>query len=111
VTGDRAPAAARPVVAFVPDLMDQSRIRAAIPDATFVRDPAAATGAAVVIVDLARAADRITAIRAATTGRIVAYGSHVDELALAAARDAGADVVMARSRFFRDPAATIVAEG
>ena len=100
------------VVALVPDLMDQSRIRAALADVdevevTFVRDPARAVGAAVVIVDLARFADRIAEIRAATPGRIVAFGPHVDDDALAAARSAGADVVVPRSQFFRDPAAVV----
>jgi hypothetical protein len=97
------------VVALVPDLMDQSRIRAALSevDVTFVRDPARAAGAAVVVVDLARFADRIAEIRAATTGRIVAFGPHVDDDALGVARAAGADVVVPRSQFFRDPAVLV----
>jgi hypothetical protein len=95
------------VVALAPDLMDQSRIRAALPDVTFARDPAGAAGAAVVMVDLARFADRVAQIRAATDGRVVAFGPHVDDAVLAAARAAGADVVMARSEFFRDPAAAV----
>ena len=41
--------------------------------------------------------------------RIVCYGPHVDDEAADAARAAGADVVMPRSRFFRDPAAAIAA--
>jgi len=101
------------IVALVPDLMDQSRIRAALAtsegsvDVTFARDPARAAGAAVVVVDLARFADRIAEIRAATTGRIVAFGPHVDDDALAAARSDGADVVVPRSQFFRDPASLV----
>ncbi len=100
------------VVALVPDLMDQSRIRAALTDAdqvevTFVRDPARAAAGAVVIVDLARFAGHIAEIRAATAGRIVAFGPHVDDDALAAARSAGADVAVPRSQFFRDPAALV----
>ena len=35
------------------------------------------------------------------------FGPHVDEASAAAARDAGADVVLPRSKFFRDPAAAI----
>jgi hypothetical protein len=97
------------VVALVTDLVDQSRIRAAVPGVTFVRDPARAAGAAVVIVDLARYGIHVREVRAATDGRIVAFGPHVDDETLAAARAAGADVVLARSRFFRDPAAAVAA--
>jgi len=35
----------------------------------------------------------------------------VDAAALDAARAAGADVVLARSRFFRDPAGAVAADG
>jgi len=85
--------------------MDRSRIGAAIPGVVFGLDPAAD----VLIVDLARGAEQVTEIRAAVpAARIVCYGPHVDDEAATAARAAGADVVMARSRFFRDPAAAIV---
>jgi len=97
------------VVALVADLMDQSRIRAAVPEVAFARDPAKAAGADVVVVDLGRFADRIAELRALTAGRIVAFGAHVDADAFAAARSAGADVVLARSRFFADPAAAVTA--
>lgn len=97
------------VVALVTDLMDQSRIRAAVPDVGFARDPARAAGADVVIVDLARFGDRVAEVRALTPGRIVAFGSHVDAAGLAAARTAGADIVLARSRFFADPGAAVTA--
>ena len=95
------------VVALVTDLMDQSRIRTAVPETTFLRDPARAAGADVVILDLARFADRVAEVRAATAGRIVAFGPHVDDTTLAAARAAGADAVLPRSQFFRDPAAAV----
>jgi len=95
------------VVALVTDLMDQSRIRAAVPDVTFVRDPSGVAETDTVVVDLGRFADQVDAVRARTTGRVVAFGSHVDDAALAAARAAGADAVMARSRFFADPAAAL----
>ena len=94
------------IVALVPDLMDRSRISAALPDAVFVRGVDACAGATVVIVDLGRHADDVAAVRAvALSARIVAFGSHVDEAGLASARAAGADLVLARSLFFRDPAA------
>ena len=92
------------VAATTTDLMDRSRIGASIPDVRFDLDPSAE----VVIVDLARDAARVAQIRAAMPGaRIVCYGPHVDDDAADAARTAGADVVMPRSRFFRDPAAAI----
>jgi DNA-binding NarL/FixJ family response regulator len=95
-------------VALVPDLMDRSRVSAALPDAAFVRDAASCVGATVVLVDLGRHADDVAAVRAVTPdARIVAFGSHVDEAALAAARAAGADLVLPRSQFFRDPAAAL----
>ena len=96
------------VVAYVTDLMDRSKVQSAIADATFARDPAAAAGAEVVIVDLARFGDVVAAIHAAAPdARIVAFGPHVDDELLRRAGEAGADVVMPRSQFFRDPAAAV----
>ncbi len=98
------------VCALVVDLMDRSRISAAVPDAVFVRDAAACAGADVVVVDLARSGQHVSAVRGvAPSARIVCFGPHVDEAAATAARAAGADVVLPRSRFFRDPAAAIAA--
>lgn len=58
---------------------------------------------AVVLVDLNHPADPIAAIRSLKDGapspRVVAFGSHVDAERLKAARDAGADRVLARSAF------------
>jgi hypothetical protein len=87
------------VCALVSDLMDRSKISAAIPGVVFSLD----ASAEVVIVDLARGPQLVAEIRAETPGiRIVCYGPHVDDDAAAAA-----DVVLPRSRFFRDPAAAI----
>ena len=84
--------------------MDRSRIGSAIPDIRFGLD----TSAEVVIIDLARDATQVAEVRAAMPrARIVCYGPHVDDDAADAARVAGADVVLPRSRFFRDPAAAI----
>jgi DNA-binding NarL/FixJ family response regulator len=95
-------------VALVSDLMDRSRVSAAIPGVHFVTDPAGCAGAAVVIVDLARSGTHITEVRrAAPSARIVAFGPHVDEEGARAAREAGADRVLPRSRFFRDPATAV----
>jgi DNA-binding NarL/FixJ family response regulator len=97
------------VVAFVNDLMDRSRLTSALPGTRFVADIGSASGADVVVVDLARHADAVRALRAqSTTVRIVCFGPHVDEAAAEAARRDGADAVLPRSRFFRDPAAAIV---
>jgi DNA-binding NarL/FixJ family response regulator len=92
------------VCALVTDLMDRSKISAAIPDVAFMLDG----NADVVIVDIARNPQVVAEIRAETPGvRIVCFGPHVDDEAADAARAFGADIVMPRSRFFRDPAAAI----
>jgi hypothetical protein len=99
------------IVALVDDLMDRSRLSAALPATTFQRDPAA-LDASVVIIDLGAYADAVPVVRATSPGaRIIAFGSHVDTAVLDEARAAGADVVVARSRFFRDPAAVVAAHG
>ncbi len=96
------------VAALVDDLLDRSRITAALPDAAMCRDPTAVGGADVIVVDLARhAADVAPLRRAWPDARIVAYGAHVDDAALEAARADGADAVLPRSRFFHDPAAAV----
>ena len=96
------------VVAYVTDLMDRSKVQSAIADATFARDPSAAAGADVVIIDLARFGDAVGPIRAqAPKARIVAFGPHVDDQLLRRASADGADVVLPRSQFFRDPAGAV----
>ena len=97
------------VCALVGDLMDRSRISASLPDVVFVREVAACADSDVVIVDLARSGHDVAAARAvAPSARIVGFGPHVDEEQAQAARAAGADLVLPRSRFFHDPAAAIV---
>jgi hypothetical protein len=90
-----------PVVAYAPDLMDRSRISAAVPGAVFVRSPAdlASTPARLVLLDAGRpgALDAVALVAAP----VIAFGSHVDEQLLAAARRAGCAEVLPRSRFFR----------
>ena len=64
------------------------------------------------IVDLARFGSEVAALRAAApAARLVGFGPHVDDATAAAATEAGADVVLPRSRFFRDPGAAISASG
>jgi 2-keto-3-deoxy-6-phosphogluconate aldolase len=98
------------LVAYVPDLMDRSKIAAVVPDATFCRAPtellAAAAlhqGVELVVVDLSRAGvlEAIAELSHAGVATI-GFGSHVDRAVLDAARLAGCERVLARSAFFRD---------
>jgi hypothetical protein len=88
------------VCALVTDLMDRSRLSAAIPGAQFTL----VDDADVVIVDLTRFADRVPSLRASHPhARIVGFGPHVEDFTAV-----DADVVLARSKFFRDPAAHVL---
>jgi hypothetical protein len=96
------------VVAYVPDLMDRSRISGAAGVAgtavelEFVASPGAlrvaASSADLVIVDLGRPG--VIDVLADVAARTVGFGSHVDKDLLAAAHAAGCDQVLARSAFF-----------
>lgn len=94
------------VVAFVPDLMDSSKVKGAIDGVTMVRSAGAlsdVTEADVVLVDLGRhgALDAVAALSAKpSVQRVIAFGSHVDDALLADAEAQGADEVLARSVFF-----------
>ena len=96
------------IVAFVPDLMDRSKVAAAAEgQVRFVATPGdlvtAATDADLVIVDLGRPAVLAVLAEVVAGGaRVVAFGSHVDRDTLAAARQAGCHEVVARSEFFTD---------
>jgi hypothetical protein len=89
------------VFAFVPDLMDRSRLSGL--DVTFVVTPAELGAAGVddiVVVDLSRPGV-LDALIATGPARTIGFGSHVDRALLDAARAAGCSEVMARSEFFR----------
>ena len=88
------------VAAYVPDLMDRSRLDS-VGDVTFVATPAelATATAEVVVVDLSRPGV-LEALSQLSGVRTIGFGSHVDEELLDAARAAGCDEVLARSRFF-----------
>ncbi len=105
------------IVAFVPDLMDRSKVSAAasgrasfvgrVEDLVAAVDSAtAASGRApLVVVDLGRPgiADVLPALAALEPRpTVLGFGSHVDREQLAEARRAGADRVLARSAFFAD---------
>ncbi len=98
------------VAALVGDLLDRSKIAAAMPDARFAAAPDECAGAEAVVIDVKAHPEAVAAVRKiAPSARIVAYGRHDDPGALDAARAAGADVALPRSRFFLDPAATVQA--
>ena len=88
------------IQAYVPDLMDRSKVAAAAPEIEFVDDPAALEGsdADLVVVDLGRPGviDALPRIRARTVG----YARHTSTDVLDAARAAGCDEVLVRSAFF-----------
>ena len=96
------------VVALVGDLLDRSKIAAAIPDAAFASTPEECAGADAVIIDVKAHPDMVAAVRKLVpAARVVVYGRHDNPEALASATSAGADVALPRSRFFHDPAAAI----
>jgi hypothetical protein len=88
------------VLAYVPDLMDRSRITASGVDATFVASPAALVGADadVVVVDLGRPG--VLDVLGRVGVPVIGFASHVDRDLMAAARAAGGATVLARSAFF-----------
>ena len=96
------------IVALVDDLMDRSRVSTALPGTRFTRDASDLGGADVVIVDLARHGDAVRVIREQSPAvRIVGFGRHGDRVVLDRAERDGANAVLARSRFFHDPAAAV----
>ena len=92
------------VVAYVPDLMDRSKVAAAAPGATFVPRPdglaAAAADADVVVIDLTRPGVLEVLPSLAGHGRVVGYANHTARQVMDDARAAGCDQVLARSAFF-----------
>jgi DNA-binding NarL/FixJ family response regulator len=111
------------IVAFVPDLMDRSKVASAAGDrvrfvgragelagevageVAGVEGDASGVGETVdlVVVDLGRPGvpEALAALQVLDRRpHIVGFGSHVDRDTLAAARQAGCDEVLARSEFF-----------
>ena len=101
------------IVAYVPDLMDRSKVQAAAGDLVqFVADPKTVvdvvTGQlpmpALVLFDLSRdgVIDAIGALRLINPRpKSVGFGSHKDRARLDEAKAVGCDKVVARSEFFR----------
>ena len=90
------------VVAFVPDLMDRSRITNVQPETRFVDSPqdlvAASTGADLAIVDISRAGT-LEVLSGLNCSRVVGFTNHTEKKAMETARAAGA-VTLPRSDFF-----------
>lgn len=103
----KAAALRRPRVGLLSrDLMDRSRIEPVVSAAgmrlTAVDVRELDNPPQVVLVDLTHPdADEVIELGAAAGSRVVAYGPHVDDLALVRARSLGARDAVARSRFFR----------
>jgi hypothetical protein len=96
------------VVALVGDLLDRSKIAAAIPDVAFASTPEECAGAGAVIIDVKAHPGVVAAVRKLVpAARVVVYGRHDNPDALDSATSAGADAALPRSRFFHDPAAAI----
>jgi hypothetical protein len=96
------------VTALVPDLIDRSRIEAALgasgTPVAFVSGAAelvaaAADGTTTVIVDLA-APGVIDALAELASAHTIGFGAHVDRHLLRSARAAGCDEVLTRSAMF-----------
>ncbi|MGI9032985.1 MAG: hypothetical protein ACR2HY_04760 [Acidimicrobiales bacterium] len=90
-------------VAYVPDLMDRSRMSGAAADITFVAAPDqladASAGADLVIVDLTRPG-ALGAVGALGGHKVIGFANHTERELMEAARTAGCQTVLARSAFF-----------
>lgn len=89
------------VVAYVPDLMDRSKVAAA-GDCTFVSRPADLVAlcpeADVVVVDLTKPG--VVDVLADLHGRVIGFANHTSRDVMEAARAAGCEHVLPRSDFF-----------
>lgn len=88
------------IAAYVPDLMDRSKVAAAAPDTNFVSRPKelADVEADIYVVDLMRpgALD----ILGSLDGRVIGFARHTEPQLMKSARAAGCGTVLARSAFF-----------
>jgi hypothetical protein len=87
---------------FIPDLMDRSKVLAAVPDAVVVAriEQLAAGAGDTVVVDLSRPGVVAAVVPLVEAGaRVIGFASHVDREGLEAARATGCQVY-ARSAFF-----------
>jgi len=90
------------IVAYVPDLMDRSKVATA-GDTVFVSRPAdlagLSAGADVVVVDLTRPG-AVEALADLGQSRVIGFANHTSRDVMDAARAAGCEHVLARSEFF-----------
>ncbi len=89
------------IVAYVPDLMDRSKVAAA-GDCVFVSRPAdlaaLCPAADVVVVDLTKPG--VVDVLGDLEGRVIGFANHTSRDVMDAARTAGCEQVLARSDFF-----------
>ena len=89
------------IVAYVPDLMDRSKVAAA-GDCIFVSRPSdlpnLSPSADVVVVDLTRAG--VVDVLPDLEGRVIGFANHTARDVMEAARAAGCEQVLKRSEFF-----------
>jgi len=90
------------VVAFVPDLMDQSKLRLAMPDICFVKEVSELIDVEVdlVVIDLSKS--EVLEILPLIDSKILGFASHVDKEIISLAEEAGCEKVLPRSKFFHD---------
>jgi hypothetical protein len=93
------------VVGYVPDLMDRSRLQGVVDRFVPTADALQGEAADIVVIDLSRPG--VLDVVPALAARVVAFGRHDNVELLDAARAAGCAVVLARSKFFADPAGAI----
>ncbi len=90
------------IVAYVPDLMDRSRVTASGKTITFVGNlaelPAAAVDADLVVVDLTRPG--VLDVVPTLAGPVIGFANHTERELMDSARAAGCTTVLARSAFF-----------
>ena len=91
------------VVAYVPDLMDRSKVAAAAGgDCVFASRPgdlaALSAGADVVVVDLTKPG--VVEVLAGLDARVIGFANHTSRDVMDAARAAGCEQVLPRSDFF-----------
>jgi len=90
------------VAAFVPDLMDQSKLRLAMPDICFVKEIYELIDIEVdlVVVDLSKS--EVLEVLHKIDSKILGFVSHIDKEIIAEAEKAGCEKVLPRSKFFHD---------
>ena len=90
------------VAAFVPDLMDQSKLRLAMPGICFVKEVSELVDIEVdlVVVDLSKS--EVLEVLHKIDSKILGFVSHIDKEVIAVAEKAGCEKVLRRSKFFHD---------